>query len=629
MRTVLDEYDVVTQIPAPGGMGLVYRARGTSGEVIALKVVPLGRSAESEAIARSERRGAEVQQLLGQKDPHVPRVYAFGEKHGVFFIEMEFVAGEDLSALLARVGPLPPAEAARIAYEVASFLNTAHHTAAVVDPTKDFVGPRVSSSAVEAPNVSTVTSELVHSDLKPANIRMVHGTGEIKILDFGIARAGWHTATTNQFGSLCYMSPERIEGRIDRHADYWALGVVLYEMLAGNVPFRVPAGPSHPQQLQQLILKRMPPLPLPPTIPLPLQAIVIKLLRGELARRYQDAADIKADLGAFLSGKAPAALAEFRQPHEGDTIIVAPLRQAASTPREATIAVAPGKPRSRSYPPLKRAALFACMVAFGVLSVDACAVRRASRELMADLRSESGVDPDVAWARYESIRRWATMPLFASDARFAVAATLVEAADRVLVDFRTDAPAVRATRWAASRGWLEKALSLRDNRRIRARLASVQAHLLRIEGGTRRNQAQRATLLQDAVRRFEEAARLDPESPDPYVGLARLYSVEMIDFDRASQAVAEAERRGQSLGRRAHAQLGDAIRRRAEEFRQSAVNVRGLPEERGYLESAVKDYEQALEFYTEAKGFGLVAHNVRLVRRRLGQVRERLMELEQ
>src|SRR5215216_2439596 len=263
MRTVLNEYDVVSQVPKPGGMGLVYRARRKSGEIIALKVVPLTGSSESQSFARSERRGATVQQMLADLDAHVPRVYAFGEKQGVFFIEMEFVEGEDLSALLARAGTLPPREAARIAHEVASFLHVAH--------------------GMTYGRIRFTPAQLVHADLKPSNIRLVKGTNDVKILDFGIARAGWQTHTARQFGSVPYMSPERIEGHLDRHADYWALGVVLYEMLAGRAPFAVPGGAANSRDLERLIVSRRPPPPLPPGVPLPLQSIVGKMLSGAIA----------------------------------------------------------------------------------------------------------------------------------------------------------------------------------------------------------------------------------------------------------------------------------------------------------------------------------------------------------
>src|ERR1044071_5304768 len=185
MQSVLQEYDLAGQVPKPGGMGLVYRARRRSGELIALKVIPLTGTSDSAAIVRSERRGAAVQRMLAERDRHVPRVYAFGEKRGAFVIEMEFIDGEDLSTVLSRSGTLPAREAARIACEIASFLQRAH--------------------AMTYGRVHLRPAQLVHADLKPSNIRIVRGTGEVKILDFGIAKAGWQTHTVKQFGSLPYM----------------------------------------------------------------------------------------------------------------------------------------------------------------------------------------------------------------------------------------------------------------------------------------------------------------------------------------------------------------------------------------------------------------------------------------
>jgi len=596
MATVLDDYEIVTDVPTPGGMGVVYRARRASGELTALKLIPLDRGGDTDAMVRSERRGAEVQRLLSQKDSHVPKVYDVGEKHGVFFIEMQYVAGEDLSTVIGRTGGLAPRDAAAIAFEVASFLDVAHNT--VCDDEETSAG-------------------LVHSDLKPSNIRIVDGTG-VKILDFGIARAGWHTATTNQFGSVPYMSPERIEGRIDRHVDYWALGVVLYEMLAGRLPYTVPDGPSHPERLQRLVLSRQPAPPLPATAPADLAAIVAKLLRPQLSARYQTAAEIKHDLDAFLHGRPPAAAREFVRPYEGDTIVVS--RGTAAAPA----AAAPRRGKRRRIAP------FAGALLLTTLTIDACAVRNATSHLAAALSPPSALDPDAAWARYEGIRQWAFVPWSLRRVRPMVRDRLLRAADRVFADFRGDAPSVRAADWASARDWLEHAVALDSgDLAARARLACAAGHVLRIKAEGRRGDAQRDLILRDAIQQFENAARLDPAAPDAYLGLARVYSFGSVDFDRALAALTEAERRGQPIGRRGHAQLGDASRARGDRFRRSAATVRGLPEEPGYLRSAVRDYEQALAFYARARDFGLVAENMRVARRRLAQVRQRLADAEQ
>jgi hypothetical protein len=261
--------------------------------------------------------------------------------------------------------------------------------------------------------------------------------------------------------------------------------------------------------------------------------------------------------------------------------------------------------------------------------IDACAVHHASRTLTADLRSDPEITADAAWARYEGLRRWSYVPFVVSGVRPVLRDKLVTAADRVLRDFRRDQPVVRATNWQSARDWLERAASIgpRDPA-ILARLRLTEGHLVRISAEGERTRARRTLRLQDALKRFEEAARLDDSSPDPYLGLARIYAYGLFDVERTAEALGEAERRGQPIGRRGHAQLADVLLASADRLRQAASGVRDLPEERAHLRSAASQYEQALAHYDKARGFALVPDNVRTVRARFAQVRQRLAELD-
>jgi serine/threonine protein kinase len=153
----------------------------------------------------SESRGAEIQRALCEIDDRVPRVFdTFVSDAGWFYVEMEFVDGEDLAAVIER-GPLPVAEAVRIAREVFDFLRIAHSTPVSVD------GER--------------REQQLHGDLAPKNIRLTRD-GAVKILDFGIAKGLQATATAVMFGSYGYISPERLRtGRMGTSDDFWSAGV--------------------------------------------------------------------------------------------------------------------------------------------------------------------------------------------------------------------------------------------------------------------------------------------------------------------------------------------------------------------------------------------------------------------
>ena len=141
---------------------------------------------------------------------------------------------------------------------------------------------------------------LLHGDLKPRNVRIT-SAGQIKVLDFGIAKALSlsRKVTRNDFGSVAYLSPERLEtGDMDRYADFWAVGVLLHEMISGAQPFQAP----DTRRLEQLILSRRPPPPLPDSCPPAVRAVVAKLLGATPAMRYESARAIREELERVTAG---------------------------------------------------------------------------------------------------------------------------------------------------------------------------------------------------------------------------------------------------------------------------------------------------------------------------------------
>jgi serine/threonine protein kinase/Tol biopolymer transport system component len=213
----------ITEKLGKGGMGEVFRARDTKlGRDVAIKVLPAELSGDPEREGRFQR---EARALASLQHPNVASVYGFEEVDGVRFLVMELIAGEELSDRIER-GPITVDEALVIARQIASGLEAAHENG------------------------------IVHRDLKPANI-METPEGEVKILDFGLAQAWFGddgtdtgssaaptiTAAMTQAGAIlgtaAYMSPEQARGAtVDRRADIWAFGVILFEMLTGKQLFQ-------------------------------------------------------------------------------------------------------------------------------------------------------------------------------------------------------------------------------------------------------------------------------------------------------------------------------------------------------------------------------------------------------
>src|SRR5436190_182235 len=202
-----------------GAMGEVYLARDTESQAqIALKVVYKGPDPEDQEVIDAERLGAELQQRLSGVDRRVVIVNHHGENDEDLFIEMEYIEGEDLSALVSRA-PLAYGFSVHIAIELCEMLeNLCAFTTTIGE--RQFAG-------------------IVHGDLKPRNIR-INRQNQVKVIDFGIAKALSHTRkhTMNVFASTAYCSPERLDTQnMDSHSDLWSVGVLLYQMLAGKLPF--------------------------------------------------------------------------------------------------------------------------------------------------------------------------------------------------------------------------------------------------------------------------------------------------------------------------------------------------------------------------------------------------------
>jgi serine/threonine protein kinase len=279
----ISHYRIVEKL-GEGGMGVVYKAEDLKlGRAVALKFLPshLLESEEHKARFLHEARAAA---LLDH--PNICTVYEIDEVDGQNFLAMACLEGQTLKQKIA-ARPLPLPEALDIAMQIGQGLQTAHEKG------------------------------IVHRDIKPANI-MITPQGQVKIMDFGLAQLSDRTkltATGMKLGTPAYMSPEQTEGKTaDRRSDIWSLGVVLYEMVSGRVPF---AGEAEAAVAYAIVHTEPEPLSALRTgVPLELDRIVAKSLEKDPAARYQHAADHTTDLRAaakqtrgFAPGSTPEGLA--------------------------------------------------------------------------------------------------------------------------------------------------------------------------------------------------------------------------------------------------------------------------------------------------------------------------------
>jgi serine/threonine protein kinase len=298
-EVIAERYEV-EELVGTGGMSSVYRARDRLLErLVALKVLHPHYGDDEEYVERFRREARSVAQL---SHPHIVTVIDRGEDDGQQFIVFEYIDGENLKQLVARTGPLPARRALEFAIEIADALAFAHEHG------------------------------LIHRDVKPQNV-LVSPEGDAKVTDFGIARSldveHGVTQTGTVLGTSNYLSPEQASGKPTTPAtDVYSLGVVLYELLTGDVPFPgdnfVAVAMKHLHELPPDLLEQR------PDVSLRLAAAVDRALEKDPARRFPTMDQFARELRQCL--------AELDAPETDRTLI---------TPRPVPTETAPRRSRTR------------------------------------------------------------------------------------------------------------------------------------------------------------------------------------------------------------------------------------------------------------------------------------------
>ncbi len=264
----IGKYEVVGVL-GQGGMGVVYRARDPRiGRDVAIKTLTEGFSGEADMLQRFYQEAGHTGNL---RHSNIVTVYDFGDEEGLPYIVMEFLDGQPLDKMIRERAPLQLVEKLDIMEQVCAALTYAHRQG------------------------------MIHRDVKPANV-IVQRDGLVKLLDFGIARAGHQpvdkgmTRTGTLVGTPAYMAPERLRGDpFDGRSDIFSTGVVLYQLLTGALPFDA----EYPAILHQILEQDPPPLGnYVSAYPSHLDQIIARALAKEPTKRYGDAAEMAADLNA-------------------------------------------------------------------------------------------------------------------------------------------------------------------------------------------------------------------------------------------------------------------------------------------------------------------------------------------
>ena len=270
-RTFSGRYRIVERIGI-GGMAEVYRAQDTVlGRIVAVKVMLPQYAADADFTRRFRQEAAAAANL---QSPYIVNVYDWGQDEGTYYIVMEYVRGGDLKTAIKERGAINQRKVAEIASQSCQALSVAHG------------------------------QDIVHRDVKPQNI-MVQPDGNVKVMDFGIARAknSVKTQTSSVLGTAHYISPEQAQGKeLTAASDIYSLGVCMYEAITGQLPFDGPDAVS--VAMKQVNEKPKPLHEVFPSVDPVLEAIVLRAMEKDPIKRFPTALDMRRVLNDYLAGRA-------------------------------------------------------------------------------------------------------------------------------------------------------------------------------------------------------------------------------------------------------------------------------------------------------------------------------------
>lgn len=309
---LINRYEIIMKIGS-GGMADVYKAKDhVLNRLVAIKVLKQEYSTDATFVKKFR---VEAQSAAGLSHPNIVNVYDVGEDDGVYFIVMELVQGITLKNYIDMKGKLDIREALNISVQIASGLSAAHE------------------------------NRIIHRDIKPQNIIMSRD-GKVKVTDFGIAKvADSTTVTTTAAGTVHYISPEQARGGYsDERSDIYSLGITMYEMVTGRVPFEGETNVA--VALMHIQSEITPPRQLEPSIPVSFEKIILKCTQKKPERRYASARELIADLRKVLThpdgeyvvipGAIPQGRTIVMNDNDIDSLKAAPLRKNFGTKPEET-----------------------------------------------------------------------------------------------------------------------------------------------------------------------------------------------------------------------------------------------------------------------------------------------------